>query len=249
MTGADGSAARTDPASTSPRRQPTYFFSHGGGPWPWMTGAFRDAQAQLEESLQRLPSELPEPPRAILMVSAHWEAPDFTVQTNPNPPMLYDYGGFPAEMYTIQYPAPGSPALARRVVDLLSGAGITVREDAERGFDHGMYSVLAPAWPAAEIPVVQLSIKQSFDPEEHLAVGRAWPLSATRASSSSGAASATTTCGSWAPVARARRRSSTPGSAPLSSTAPPPSEPLGCATGSRHRAPASPSHGRITSSR
>jgi aromatic ring-opening dioxygenase catalytic subunit (LigB family) len=138
-----------------------------------MTGPFRDAQAELEASLQRLPGELPEAPKAILMISGHWEAPGFTVQTNPNPPMFYDYGGFPAEMYAIQYPAPGSPALAARVVELLTGAGIPVREDAERGFDHGMYSVLAPAWPDAEIPVVQLAIKQSFDPEEHLAVGRA----------------------------------------------------------------------------
>jgi aromatic ring-opening dioxygenase catalytic subunit (LigB family) len=87
--------------------------------------------------------------------------------------MFYDYGGFPEHTYRIQYPAPGSPALAARVTELLGGAGIPVREDAERGFDHGMYSVLFPAWPDAEIPVVQLAIKQSFDPEEHLAVGRA----------------------------------------------------------------------------
>ncbi len=154
-------------------RQPVYFLSHGGGPWPWMTGPFRDAQALLEESLQRLPSELPAPPKAILLVSGHWEAPDFTVQTSPNPPMFYDYGGFPEEMYRIQYPAPGSPALAGRVVELLSGAGIPVREDPERGYDHGMYAVLYPAWPDADVPVVQLSVKSNLDPEEHLAVGRA----------------------------------------------------------------------------
>ena len=173
MTGADGSAARTDPASTSPRRQPTYFISHGGGPWPWMTGPFRDAQNVLEESLQRLPGELPEPPKAILMVSGHWEAPGFAVQTHPNPPMVYDYGGFPEEMYQIQYPTPGSPELAGRVVELLTAAGIAVREDAERGYDHGMYAVLFPAWPDADVPVVQLAVDDRFDPAEHLAVGRA----------------------------------------------------------------------------
>ncbi len=162
-----------DGATLRPRRQPTYFISHGGGPWPWMKGRFRDAQKQLEVSLKRLPSELPERPKAILMVSGHWEAPGFAVQTHPNPPMFYDYGGFPDEMYQIQYPAPGSPALAGRVVGLLSGAGIAVREDAERGFDHGMYSVLFPAWPEADIPVVQLAIDERFDPAEHLAVGRA----------------------------------------------------------------------------
>ena len=173
MSAAHVPAARTDVQSASPRRQPTYFISHGGGPWPWMTGPFRNAQDQLEESLQRLPAELPEAPKAILMVSGHWEDRGFSVQTHPNPPMYYDYGGFPQEMYEIQYPAPGSPALAARVVELLSGAGIAVREDAERGFDHGMYSVLFPAWPDAEIPVVQLAIDKRFDPAEHLAVGRA----------------------------------------------------------------------------
>ena len=107
------------------------------------------------------------------MVSGHWEAPGFTVQTNPAPPMFYDYGGFPEHTYQIQYPTPGDPALAARVVELLSGAGIPAGEDAERGYDHGMYSVLFPAWPDADVPVIQLSIKDTFDPAEHLAVGRA----------------------------------------------------------------------------
>jgi aromatic ring-opening dioxygenase catalytic subunit (LigB family) len=173
MQAANVPAPRTDVESGTQPRQPTYFLSHGGGPWPWMTGPFRDAQDQLEESLQRLPAELPAPPTAILMVSGHWETRGFTVQTNPNPPMVYDYGGFPEEMYRIQYPAPGSPALAGRVVELMTAAGIPVREDGERGFDHGMYAVLFPAWPDAEVPVVQLSVDMSFDPEAHLAVGRA----------------------------------------------------------------------------
>ena len=120
------------------RRQPTYFLSHGGGPWPWMSGPFRDAQVQLEASLQRLPSELPERPKAILMVSGHWESRGFAVQTNPTPPMVYDYGGLPEEMYRIRYPAPGSPELAGRVVELMTSAGIPIREDAERGYDHGV---------------------------------------------------------------------------------------------------------------
>ncbi len=164
---------RNDEEPNGSRRQPTYFISHGGGPWPWMTGPFRDAQDQLEESLQRLPGELPEAPKAILMVSGHWEAPGFAVQTHPNPPMFYDYGGFPEEMYQIRYPTPGSPELAGRVVELLTAAGIAVREDAERGYDHGMYAVLFPAWPDADVPVVQLAVDQRFDPAEHLAVGRA----------------------------------------------------------------------------
>lgn len=156
-----------------PPRMPVYFLSHGGGPWPWLTGPMRDAMTELEASLRRLPGELPARPSAILMVSGHWETGGFTVQTNPHPPMVYDYGGFPAHTYAISYPAPGSPQLANRVVDLLGGVGIDVAPDPDRGFDHGMYSVLAPAWPDADIPVVQLSIDQRFDPDEHLAVGRA----------------------------------------------------------------------------
>ena len=169
----DASTTAGSSETNGSRRQPTYFISHGGGPWPWMTGPFRDAQDELEASLKRLPGELPERPKAILMVSGHWEASGFAVQTHPNPPMFYDYGGFPQEMYEIQYPAPGSPALAGRVVELLGQAGIAVREEPERGFDHGMYSVLFPAWPDADVPVVQLAVDQRFEPAEHLAVGRA----------------------------------------------------------------------------
>ncbi len=159
--------------TTTQTRMPTYFISHGGGPWPWLTGPMRDGMRLLEESLANLPDELPATPHAILMISGHWETPNFTVQTNPNPPMVYDYGGFPEHTYSIQYPSPGSPALASRVVELLTNAGITVGEDPNRGYDHGMYAPLAVAWPDAEIPVVQLSIKRGYDPDEHLAVGRA----------------------------------------------------------------------------
>lgn len=154
-------------------RMPTYFLSHGGGPWPWLSGPMRDTMAELERSLQRLPSELPAAPTAILMISGHWEAPTFTVQTNPNPPMVYDYGGFPEHTYRITYPAPGSPALAARVVELLRAAAIPVAVDAKRGYDHGMFAPMAVAWPDADVPVVQLSMKWGYDPDEHLAVGRA----------------------------------------------------------------------------
>ncbi len=88
-------------------RLPTYFISHGGGPWPWLKDDMPFDMSQLEESLQRIPRELAAAPTAILVISAHWEAPEFTVQTNPHPPMLYDYGGFPEFTYHISYPAPG----------------------------------------------------------------------------------------------------------------------------------------------
>jgi hypothetical protein len=87
--------------------------------------------------------------------------------------MIYDFGGFPEHIYRIQYPAPGSPALAARVVELLQLAGIGIQQDTKRGFDHAMYAPLAPAWPDADVPVVQLSIDRRYDPAEHLALGQA----------------------------------------------------------------------------
>jgi aromatic ring-opening dioxygenase catalytic subunit (LigB family) len=128
---------------------------------------------KLHDSLRAIPRELGVTPRAILAVSGHWEAPELTVQTHPNPPMYYDYGGFPEFTYRIQYPAPGSPEVAARVGELLDGAGVPVRYDGERGYDHGVFAPFYVAYPDADVPIVQLSIKSSYDPAEHLAAGRA----------------------------------------------------------------------------
>lgn len=154
------------------KRMPTYFLSHGGGPWPYMEGTMREHLRTLEQSLRELPQQLPERPRAVLVVSAHWEAQAFTVSSSAMPPMLYDYSGFPPEMYRISYPAPGSPDLARQVKGLIQRAGLPAAEDAKRGFDHGTFSLLKPIYPEADLPVVQLSLKQDFDPLEHIKVGQ-----------------------------------------------------------------------------
>jgi aromatic ring-opening dioxygenase catalytic subunit (LigB family) len=154
-------------------RQPTFFLSHGGGPWPFMDGDYRRAHAQLEASLQALPATLPARPKAILMVSAHWEEAAFTVMTSPAPGMLYDYGGFPPHTYEVVYPAPGDPALAERVVALIQAGGLPAARDERRGFDHGAFCTLVPMFPKADVPVVQLSLKLGLDPAEHLALGRA----------------------------------------------------------------------------
>ncbi len=90
-------------------RLPTWFLSHGGGPWPWMD-EMRESMAGLERSLRALPATLPRQPRAVLMISGHWENPAFTVMSNPEPPMFYDYFGFPADTYRVTYPAAGSPS-------------------------------------------------------------------------------------------------------------------------------------------
>lgn len=152
---------------------PTYFISHGGGPWPWMKAQMNGAYDQLEAALQQMPRQIGTTPKAVLMVSGHWEAPDFTVMATAKPPMIYDYSGFPEHTYRVQYAAPGAPRTAERVRELIAGAGFAVRLDAERGFDHGTFSPLAVIYPDADVPVLQLSLKSGYDPADHLAVGRA----------------------------------------------------------------------------
>ena len=156
-----------------PGRLPTYFISHGGGPWPWIKHLMPGDWAPLETTLQAIPTQVGVTPTAVLVVSGHWEQSQPTVQTHPSPPMYYDYGGFPDFTYRIQYPAPGSPTVARRVTELLEAAGISSATDADRGFDHGVFAPLYVMYPDAEVPVLQLSIVDGYDPEAHLAVGRA----------------------------------------------------------------------------
>jgi aromatic ring-opening dioxygenase catalytic subunit (LigB family) len=154
-------------------RLPTYFISHGGGPWPWLKAEMPGVYDRLEASLKELPREIGVTPEAILAVSGHWEERDFAVMSGERPGMLYDYSGFPAHTYRIEYGAPGSPPVARRVRELLAAAGFATREDGARGFDHGVFAPLAVAYPDANVPVVQLSIRRDYDPEAHLAAGRA----------------------------------------------------------------------------
>ncbi len=155
------------------KRLPTFFVSHGGGPWPWMHGMVEGPYAKLAESLQHMPADAGGPPRAIVMVSAHWEAPTFTVQAHPRPPMIYDYGGFPEHTYRIRYESAGDPALAARVASLLRDAGMAAALDAQRGYDHGMFAPMAVAYPNADMPTIQLSLLVGLDPRVHLDVGRA----------------------------------------------------------------------------
>jgi aromatic ring-opening dioxygenase catalytic subunit (LigB family) len=154
-------------------RLPTYFISHGGGPWPYLDGAFRRQFDRLEASLQDIPRELGVTPSAVLMISGHWEEPRFAVTSSANPGMVYDYSGFPAHTYSVKYGAPGSPDLAGRVRALLEGAGIPATLDPSRGYDHGTFAPLAAMYPDADVPVVQLSMKAGYDPADHIAAGRA----------------------------------------------------------------------------
>lgn len=155
------------------RRQPSLFIPHGGGPCFFMDWDPPDTWDRQRAFLESLPETLPERPKALLVISGHWEEPRFTVQTTPAPPLLFDYYGFPPETYQLTWPAPGDPGLAARVRALLEDAGFQTAEDAERGFDHGVFVPLKVAFPKADIPTVQLSLRSDLDPQAHLAADRA----------------------------------------------------------------------------
>ena len=152
---------------------PTYFISHGGGPWPYMKQQLGNAYDALESALEAIPRDIGSEPSAVLVISGHWEEDEFTVMASPRPPMIYDYSGFPPHTYQIRYDAPGSPTLAARVVELLEEGGLRGRLDADRGYDHGTFVPLSVMYPAADVPVVELSILRSYDPASHIAAGRA----------------------------------------------------------------------------
>jgi aromatic ring-opening dioxygenase catalytic subunit (LigB family) len=151
---------------------PTYFISHGGGPWPYMKNELAGMYDGLEASLHRIAAQTAKP-KAVLMVTAHWEEPRFTVGAAASPGMIYDYGGFPEHTYSVVYPAPGDPALAARVYSLIDAAGLPAASNAQRGYDHGTFVPMAVMVPDADVPVVQLSIQRGYDPAAHLALGRA----------------------------------------------------------------------------
>ena len=153
-------------------RLPTYFISHGGGPWPYME-ELRNQLHVLEESLKDIPRQIAVVPKAVLVISGHWEEEDFTVMASPYPPMVYDYSGFPEHTYHVKYNAPGSPHLAQRIQSLIESAGIPARLDPQRGFDHGTFTPLVIMYPEANVPVVELSLKSGYDPAVHLCVGQA----------------------------------------------------------------------------
>ena len=153
---------------------PVAYLPHGGGPWPFVEIGFdRREHEALATYLRGLPAIASTPPTALLVVSAHWEERVPTLMTAARPPMLYDYSGFPAAAYRLEWPAPGAPQLATRVRTLLDAAGIASAEDGERGFDHGTFVPLMLAWPDANVPTLQLSLVAGLDPAQHLALGRA----------------------------------------------------------------------------
>ncbi|MEO8674943.1 MAG: class III extradiol ring-cleavage dioxygenase [Casimicrobiaceae bacterium] len=144
---------------------PTLFLSHGSPMHAIEPGAAGKAWEALGRTLPR--------PRAVLMVSAHWETSVPMLTGNPQPQTIHDFGGFPAELFAIRYPAPGAPALATQAVALLKDAGITAGVDGCRGLDHGAWVPLRWMYPTHDVPVVQLSVQPALGPAHHVAMGRA----------------------------------------------------------------------------
>lgn len=139
-----------------------------------MDGPWSEAHAGLRTALNDLSAEVQAlQPRAVLLVSAHWEATEFRVQAQAQPSLLFDYSGFPPEAYGLRYSARGAPALAAHVQRLLREDGLSCELEARRGYDHGAFVPMALLWPNADIPLLQLSLKAGLDPAAHCLAGKA----------------------------------------------------------------------------
>lgn len=141
---------------------PAIFFGHGNPMNALMNNAYTNGWRRIATDMAR--------PRAILSISAHWFVPGTGVTVSTAPRTIHDFGGFPRELYQVQYAAPGDPALARRVQALL--APLPVVMDTSWGLDHGTWSVLRHAYPAADIPIVQLSLDETRPPAFHFEIGQ-----------------------------------------------------------------------------
>lgn len=148
---------------------PVLFVPHGGGPMPLLG---EENHRELTAFMQSVSAELPRP-KAIVVITAHWEEGVATISSASAPGMFYDYYGFPPETYRFKYPAAGNPELAQSIAGLLDAAGVKSKLDSKRDFDHGTFVPLMLMYPEADIPVVQLSLLDSLDPAAHIAIGRA----------------------------------------------------------------------------
>jgi 4,5-DOPA dioxygenase extradiol len=151
---------------TDAKRQPAAFFAHGSP----MVAIEED---EFTASLRSFGKSLPRP-KAIVVVSAHWEAPGAVrVTSSERPPLVYDFSGFPEELYAVRYPSPGDPALAATIVEMLSAAGIAAVKDERRGIDHGAWVPIRHAFPAADVPVLEVSLPLPRSPKDVAALGKA----------------------------------------------------------------------------
>ncbi|HKU86234.1 MAG TPA: class III extradiol ring-cleavage dioxygenase [Casimicrobiaceae bacterium] len=144
---------------------PTLFLSHGSPMHAISPGVVGDAWAALGRRIGR--------PAAVLIASAHWETALPMLTGNPRPQTIHDFGGFPKELYTIEYPAPGAPDVAARAAALLKESGVTAGIDGCRGLDHGAWVPLRWMYPSADVPVVQIAVQPARGTAHHVALGRA----------------------------------------------------------------------------
>ncbi|NMY04784.1 dioxygenase [Pseudomonas sp. WS 5059] len=144
---------------------PSLFISHGSPMLALQSGASGPVLARLAATLPR--------PKAIVVMSAHWESRELLVSASPAPETWHDFGGFPRELFAVQYPAPGDPALAQQIVELLAADGLPARLDHQRPFDHGTWVPLSLMYPTADIPVVQVSLPSHMGPTLQTRIGQA----------------------------------------------------------------------------
>jgi aromatic ring-opening dioxygenase catalytic subunit (LigB family) len=157
-------------------RLPTLYIPHGGGPcffmdWPYPTA---NPWTRLASWLSALDATLGRRPRAVLVISGHWEEEPIALNVQALPPLLYDYYGFPEHTYHLEYPAPGAPWLAAEVQALLGAAGFECRSEQRRGLDHGVFVPFKLIYPQADVPLLQISLRRGLDPDVHLRIGRAF---------------------------------------------------------------------------
>ena len=168
---------------------PALFISHGSPMLALEPGASGPALARLAAQLPR--------PRAVLVVSAHWESDDLLIGSAAQPATWHDFGGFPAPLYAVQYPAPGAPELALEVQQLLAAANLSSRLDSQRPLDHGAWVPLSLMYPAADIPVLQLSLPSHAGPALQERVGQALRSLRELGVLLIGSAASPTTLASW----------------------------------------------------
>jgi aromatic ring-opening dioxygenase catalytic subunit (LigB family) len=153
-------------------RLPSFYLPHGGGPCFFMDDP-QGVWTQMGRFLQGLLPTLPMRPRAVVVVSGHWETAGFATTASPKPPLVFDYYGFPPHTYQLRHDAPGDPVLAEAIVQRLRKAGFTAFTDPARGLDHGVFVPMKMINPQADIPIVELSLEHRLDAALHLAVGQA----------------------------------------------------------------------------
>ncbi len=156
-----------------PMPLPTFYVPHGAGPCFFMDWDPPHEWDHMGRWLQSLERHAGRRPRALVVISAHWESAQFTINGAANPGLLYDYYGFPPHTYDIQWQARGDAFLAERIQRLLQDNGIKTGIDTHRGLDHGVFVPMKLAFPGADVPVVQVSLRADLDPAGHLAMGRA----------------------------------------------------------------------------